>query len=359
MLMLAHRLDTRIGGHPRYVYCHEWELMQLPPELLKCVCFVEVKKGGQWSLEGTAFFVSRPLEGVNPSLGSEHYRVYAVTAKHVLELPGKTVDGNDPWLYDDARLVLNTTDGGVDYLPVPPSAWVPHPHSDTAVISVLPNPARFDYMHYPSLSHVDVDFFKKHKLTPGEKVVLMGLLWAHPGSPQITPIVRVGHVASWPQDKVNLDTGPEGAVLIEVLSFGGLSGSPAFLHLGDFRRDEWGRGDLLALQMPAGLTGGNFLLGIVHGRFERTDPNKPNSEPLNVGITPVIPAARINELLDSDYFREERQTIVEQMNEAAPKARRSSVKRETTENPEYERFTELTQQLINTPKPDPKKGQDE
>lgn len=349
--MLAHRLDTRIGGHPRYAYCHEWELMQIPPDILKCICFVEVMKGAKWCLNGTAFLVSRPLEGVHPAVDPEPYVLYAVTAKHVLHMDGKTWSREDPWWYDDARLVLNTRSGEIDYLPVPPTHWVPHPQSDTAVIEVHPDPRHFDFMHYPSQSYVNRAFFREHQMTPGEEVIVMGLLWAHPGAPQITPIVRVGHVASFPLDKVNLDTGPEGAVLIEVLSFGGLSGSPAFVHLGDFRREDHGRGELLSLQDPVGLTGGNWLLGIVHGRFEREDPAKPSSEPLNVGITPVIMAARINELLDSPDCSTVRSEMVKKLNEGAPKSRRTSVTKSASKNPEYERFEDLAQQLVHTPKP--------
>jgi hypothetical protein len=321
--------------------------MQIPRHILRCVCFVEIMKGGKWFLNGTAFLVSRPLEGVHPAVDPDPYAIYAVTAKHVLHLDGQIWDDKDPWWYDDARLVLNTTSDGTDTLPVPPTAWTPHPYSDTAVIRVDLDPRHFDFMHYPSKSYVDREFFAKHEITPGEEVIVMGLLWAHPGAPQITPIVRVGHVASWPLDDVNLDTGPEGAILIEVLSFGGLSGSPAFLHLGDFRREDHGQGELLALQDPVGATGGNWLLGIVHGRFEREDPGKPNSEPLNVGITPVIPAARIDELLDS--LADERSEMAKKLNKDAPKSRRASVPAQE-QGPEYERFEKLTRKLVNTPK---------
>ncbi len=347
--MRGHHLDTRIGGHPRYAYCHEWELMQIPPEILKCVCYVEVRDGSEWRHSGTAFLVGLPLTGVSRAVESDPVAVYAVTAKHVLHHDGQTLDEDDPWWYDDARLVLNNSSGGIEYLPVPPEAWTPHPTSDTAVLRIDIDPAN-DFMIWPVESYVNTEFFAKHELTPGEEVIVTGLLWAHPGEPQITPIVRVGHVASFPIDRVNLDTGPEGAVLIEVLSFGGLSGSPAFLHLGDFRRENHGRGDLLTSDGPAGMNGGNWLLGIVHGRFEREDPGKPNSEPLNVGITPVIPAARIIELLSSEQLAEERQEIVDRKNESAPKARRASVSVGKDEPTEFGRFEDLTGDLLKVPK---------
>ena len=189
-----------------------------------------------------------------------------------------------------------------------------HDASDTAVLTLTPDPSYFDYMLYPVDSYVDTNFFRTYQLGPGEEVLVTGLLWAHPGSPQITPIVRVGHVAAFPVDKINLDTGPEGAVLIEVLSFGGLSGSPAFIHLPDWRRGDYGRGELLTLGGSRGLTAGNFLLGTVQGRFETQEPRRYSTEPLNVGITAVIPAARIVDILNYPAFIEERAQMVREKN---------------------------------------------
>lgn len=325
--------------------------MQIPPEILKCVCFVEVMKGGKWCLNGTAFIVSLPLEGVHPAVDPEPYALYAVTAKHVLHMDGKAPDQDDPWWYDDARLVLNTMAGGIDYLPVTPTDWYPHPLSDCAAIRVDIDPFHFDYMHYPAKSYVNSEFFETHQVTPGEEVIVMGLLWAHPGRPQITPIVRVGHLAAFPLDPVNLDTGPEVAALVEVLSIGGLSGSPAFIHLGDFRREDYGRGELLALQGEVGPTGGNWLLGIVHGRFVHEDPRKPQSESLNVGITPVIYASHIDELLQSERMTKERDAVVKEKNEKAPKSHRANVPASSTDEQEWSRFEDLARTVVNTPKP--------
>ena len=123
-MMRGHRRDTRIGGHPRNAYCHEWEIMQIPPEILKCVCYLEVRDGNEkWRLNGTAFLVGVPLEGVSSAVESDPGVAYAVTAKHVLYHDGETHDEGDPWWYDDARLVLNSRSGGVEYLPVPSGAW--------------------------------------------------------------------------------------------------------------------------------------------------------------------------------------------------------------------------------------------
>ncbi len=184
--------------------------MQIAPEILKCVCYVEVRNGTEdWRLHGTAFLVGMPLEGVSRAVAGDPEVAYAVTAKHVLYHDGETCDEDDPWWYDDARLVLNDRSGGVQYLPVRPELWAKHPASDTAVVRI-DIPPTVDYMLWPAGSYVNTEFFSTHQLTPGEEVIVTGLLWAHPGEPQITPIVRVGHVASFPPDKSKSRHSPRG-----------------------------------------------------------------------------------------------------------------------------------------------------
>ena len=70
-----------------------------------------------------------------------------------------------------------------------------------------------------------------------------------------------------------------------------------------------------------------------------------------MGITSVIPAARIDELLHNDKdLVKERQEIVDQKNESAPRARRASVSLGNDEPPEFDRFEDLTGKLLKVPK---------
>src|SRR5207244_5102347 len=112
-------------------------LMQVPPELLKCVCFVERRSASERKLNGTAFFVSKPLVGVATSVDLDPHMVYAVTATHVLK-----DEFGDPW--DGIRLCLNTKDG-YDFIDAPFQMWELHPTSDTAVLPLLPDQSYFDY----------------------------------------------------------------------------------------------------------------------------------------------------------------------------------------------------------------------
>src|SRR6266540_5031294 len=156
-------LDTRIGNHPVWRVCDERELMQVPPELLKCVCFLERLSGSERKLNGTAFFVAKPLEGVSPAVETDPVAIYAVTAAHNLR-----DDFGDPW--DGIRLCLNTRAGKMDFIDAPPAAWTTHDDSDTAVLTLTPtpDPSVFDFMLYPADSYVDTEFFKTFQLGPGE-----------------------------------------------------------------------------------------------------------------------------------------------------------------------------------------------
>src|SRR5437667_174401 len=128
-MMRGLHLDTRIGNHAVWRVCEEQELMQIPPELLKCVCFTERQAGSDRKFNGTAFLVAKPLEGVLPSVQSEAFAVYAVTAAHNLR-----DENDDDW--DGLRLCLNTKSGTTDFIDAPPKAWMPHPCSDTALLPI-------------------------------------------------------------------------------------------------------------------------------------------------------------------------------------------------------------------------------
>jgi hypothetical protein len=59
------------------------------------------------------------------------------------------------------------------------------------------------------------------------------------GTTCLLPILRVGNIAALPAEPVHLETGRDNAALVEILSIGGLSGSPAvfiFRSLGGTER---------------------------------------------------------------------------------------------------------------------------
>ena len=117
------------------------------------------------------------------------------------------------------------------HLEIPPEMWVCHETADVAVLPLALNMNTFDYLYYPVRNGATAEFIKRHSVTPGEDVFITGLLISHPGKSRVLPIMRVGNIAAFPEDPINLLTGQDSAYLVEVRSLGGLSGSPAFVHL--------------------------------------------------------------------------------------------------------------------------------
>jgi len=121
--------DNRIGGYPRTVHCDSCELMQLPDEVRKLVCFVRRSGAGKAKI-GTAFFVADPL-GVADETGDELSAIYVVTARHCVQ----QIDPEDP---DDPpveaiELRLNTVDGRSEWIKTTVKGWIHHPTADVSV----------------------------------------------------------------------------------------------------------------------------------------------------------------------------------------------------------------------------------
>jgi len=200
--------------------------MQVPHELRKCVCFVGGQRGRLRGV-GAAFFVGDPL-GVHDVAA-----VYVVTAKHCVQ----PFDHQENGSFLKTWLRVNLRHAGSMHIEIPPDAWVCHETADVAVLPLALNMNTFDYLYYPIRNGATAEFIKRHSVTPGEDVFITGLLITHPGKSRVLPIVRVGNIAAFPSDPINLLTGHDSAYLVEVRSLGGLSGSPAFVHLLPVRAD--------------------------------------------------------------------------------------------------------------------------
>jgi hypothetical protein len=249
---------------------------------------------------GAAFFVGDPL-GVHDAAA-----VYVVTAKHCVQ----PFDHQENGPFDKTWLRVNRRHAGSMHLEIPPGRWVCHETADVAVLPLALNIHTFDYLYYPVRNGATAEFIKQHAVTPGEDVFITGLLISHPGKSRVLPIVRVGNIAAFPGDPINLMTGQDSAYLVEVRSLGGLSGSPAFVHLLPMHADA--RGNVGSITGAIASTGKTYLMGLVHGFFP-TAENDPDGigewaqEPLNTGISVVVPLERVLDIIDSPAFVEQRE----------------------------------------------------
>jgi len=62
----------------------------------------------------------------------------------------------------------------------------------------------FDYLYYPIRNGATAEFIKRHSVTPGEDGVHYRTADYAPRQVRVLPIVRVGNIAAFPSDPINL-----------------------------------------------------------------------------------------------------------------------------------------------------------
>ena len=280
--------------------------MQIPAVLRELVTFVRTTTadGKQWV--GTGFFVNEEVvDGL--------WAGYIVTCGHCIA----PLEAETP--VTSISLRLNLRSGGSAEIETEVANWERHPSSDVAMYALMPDQSIFDYKHFPARPGASKEFRDEKRIDSGDDIFMTGRLIYHPGATRMLPIVRVGSIAAFPEDPVRLATGEENVILIETRSLGGLSGSPVFVHFGDWRRDENGNLGVLPNPEPGSQWDGgpNYLLGVMHG-FYPTKGNDPDGigdatkEPLNTGIGVVIPVERIHDLIETPRFKEQREMAKKQ-----------------------------------------------
>jgi hypothetical protein len=281
--------------------------MRISNKLLKTVGFVsryepDDESGSRLAFRATAFIVGVTMEG---NVGLAHL----VTAKHNVEqiLPGEAV------------ITMMAKDGESLSLRTGDQKWFYHPEEkDSVDVAVMPfGSVRFDDYDIewiPEWMFATDERIEEFQIGLGDEVFIIGLFTRFFGSTKLTPIVRTGNIAMMPEDRVKVDGfEPMEAYLAEGRSIGGLSGSPAFVRNTVKMTMQTAEGKITAM---AGL-GDSHLLGLVHGhwRVKTATPANPNSAPpdptpapapapsttqaeiVNMGVSIIVPAKKILEVL--------------------------------------------------------------
>ena len=269
--------------------------MDIPAEFRDSVAFVAYKTNRDLKLAGTAFFLTKPLNRVNPD--SRNWVYFAVTARHLIEKANsKSIDGK-------VYFRLNEKGGGVRYLSTEISDWKMHcsKNVDASILPVDFSSSDFEGCTAWNIRRMKLtdEFIKKNHVGPGDDLFFPGLFVHHTGEEANIPIVRTGTIAAMPSEPIATSSqGSLRAYLIEARSIGGLSGSPVFLHL-------TGRKAIGA----AGAWNSLQLLGMIQGHYGIRDfldvaedddfvIHQPASS-INLGIALVSPIDEIVEILDS------------------------------------------------------------
>jgi hypothetical protein len=268
--------------------------MVIGEEYRKCVVFLfadvlDPKTGAlKRTPAGTAFLAGIPAPGPPPVGNEGLYIRYLVTARHVVALSRK---------YGSLFARIHHADGTAPFMEFPHDSW--HQHGSTEVaVALLRTFAQIDHVLI-AVDQFELDAMAvAHKVAVGDEVFFVGLFSEHPGIERNQPIVRFGNISLMPDEKILVNLGDSTAriraYLVEARSWGGHSGSPAFVY---FLPDRFGNSISMRADVPT------FLLGLVQGHYDIKSDVKfigdTGTVSMNAGIAAVVPAQDIYDLLMS------------------------------------------------------------
>jgi hypothetical protein len=283
--------DQRVAGVEKwYAFTPPDAGMRVPNEIRDCTCFLCVKlPDGTYKANGTAFFLSFPSRE-EPSISWR----YLVTAKHCVYPPG----GGLRKLY--AR--INTRDGDAKYVDLPNTAddWrCPSDlGSDVTILEFTPT-EQFQFGTIDFQSSTTSQNLKDHNIGIGNETLTIGLFTMREGTKRNIPILRSGMISAIPDEPIHdSKTGRiYSAYLIEMLSIGGLSGSPVFAHVPSAQLNTKDQRE----RFPGGYL---FLLGVISSHFEE-EPDidfieKSKRDRINAGIATVTPISEVIDTVTND-----------------------------------------------------------
>ncbi len=280
---------------------------RLDNRVRNCAFFLfrrDPKSGEQTGPWGTGALISIDWTDVK---GWAHY--YAVTNWHLAIQHGATI------------MRLNRPDGTARTIELETEDWHFDPKGDDLAVADITDQVRGfgdQIVVISDANFVDTGFIDDHEIGMGEDAIMIGLFADHPGKRQNLPVGRFGNL-SMVADPRNLIEQPNGnwrpTHIVDMRSRGGFSGSPVFIYRTPYS-------DLSMLTRGRETVKDGFrvnnqflrLLGIHCGQFPEKatvakaekfgDPVR-DGDTLIVpgGMTLVVPAWRISELLYADYFK--------------------------------------------------------
>lgn len=271
-------------------------MARIPDHLLKAPLYlypsvVDAEKGE--SIGGTGFHLAE----ATPDRQAAY--VYIITNRHVIE------DGN-------TVIRVNRKKGGFICHETDERDWLFHPEGDdVAALLLTPNISVLDVQLVPRHMSMTPDLIQQAEIGPGDEAYTIGRFVSHEGRAQNTPVVRFGCLAQMPHEPIRSQhpSGPfeQISFLVEARSIPGFSGSPVFVHI------------------PAGASrpGKSFLesytdtqtwlLGVDWAHLNSWEPARdefgnelPFKVRANPGMMAVVPAWRLDQLLDGEEMKERR-----------------------------------------------------
>ena len=194
------KLDSRLGGFPKYILAPEdEEFMLVPDDIKSCCCFIWAEINGEHKLHGTAFFIG---EKVAEDTAENLRFIYIVTAKHLI----------DPLIANRIPLGIriNTVDGKAEDIEIKPDFWLHHPTDESIDAVILSDGLKINkliWAYLPTEMIMSDEVIKKEGIGIGYEVNMVGLFHYHPGLRKNLPLLRTGNIAMMPDEPILTECG--------------------------------------------------------------------------------------------------------------------------------------------------------
>ena len=277
--------------------------------------------------------------------------VYAVTNSHVIR------EGNSPIIR------INTKANDFDIYIAEPRHWYHHPDGDDlAVLPLSLEFTRYNLSLVPIGIFVDSKIIYDNYIGAGDGVFMIGRFIGYDSKQKNEPTVRFGNLSLGTPVGIEHERGyTQESYLIESRSLSGYSGSPVFVYVPPFSQ-RWQRFKGETKPITTSSVGRQWLLGVDWGHkymdeYVRERNGEICSEQwkvrTNSGISCVVPAWKLMELLYIEELTEMRRENDEKMKREAKEKRQ---KKETgtsldgiTKN-EFHHILDKASQPIEKPK---------
>lgn len=293
--------------------------MFVPNRARRSVVFVgDLTERGTFRPRGTAFFVGIPSSKQGLAFP------YLVTAQHVVVM----LQERQKPIY--CRFNRKGGEAKVEPLQVP--RWWYHPDSeseqtDVAVAAMHVNWDIIDHEPIPMPEKWEISsiaaFAGRQEIGLGDETFAIGLFRRHAGTQRNIPIIRIGNIAALPEEPIPTRWGLMEALLVEMRSIAGLSGSPVFVNLPSAVAPFVAAGGMVPdIRYQSDYEEVHWFqfhfLGLIHGHFDIPDliedsvvddGDAEQRTGINTGIGIVIPAKKITETLYQPELVAERQAI--------------------------------------------------
>lgn len=264
---------------------------RIDDQILDCVVYLypsEADAAAGQRAGGSGFVVAVPSGG-----HEQAWALYVVTNSHVVR------EGQ-------SRVIrLNTKRGDFEVAATLDEHWYHHPDGDdVAVCPIGVADDRFKFKFIEISMFLTQEIVAEHNIGAGDDAFLVGRFVNHEGRQRNLPTVRFGNIAMMPLEPMPHPRGiSQESFLVEMRSIGGYSGSPVFVWIPplverpETRELRARRFGPWLMGVDWGHTGGYEAVLEKDGETAVQEGWKVRS---NSGMTAVVPAWRLADLLNSD-----------------------------------------------------------